>query len=121
MKFICLGYFDQETLDAMTLEEVKAFIDECRAYGEVLSQGGHVVGIELLQSPDYAKIVRSIGGEIMVSDGPVSKMEKVLIPIITLEVDDIDHAVDLMSKHPAISKSGSFEIRPVEDLSEMIE
>ena len=119
MKFICLGYFNQETLDAMTLDEVGAFINECRTYGKEL--GEQVAAFELLQSPDYGKSVQNVDGKVVVSNGPVAKMEKVLIPIITLEVDDTDQAVELMSKHPALKKSGSFEIRPVENLSEMIE
>ena len=121
MKFICLGYFDQEVLDVMNVDEVNAFIDECRVYGDSLRNSGQVVNVELLQSPDYAKSVRNVGGKVVVDDGPVARMEKVLIAIITLDVDDIDQAVELMSKHPAIKKSGSMEIRYVDDIREMLE
>jgi hypothetical protein len=36
-----------------------------------------------------------------------------------LEATDLNHAIQLMSKHPGV-KGGPFEIRPVADLSEMI-
>ena len=36
-----------------------------------------------------------------------------------LEAKDLNHAIQLMSKHPGV-KAGPFEIRPAEDLTEMI-
>ncbi len=121
MKFICLGYFNQELLDAMPLDEVNALIAESLAFGAELAKAGHVLGIELLQSPDFGKTVRNINGKVEVTDGTAVVMDKVLIPIITLEAESIAHAVELMSGHPALTRSGSFEIRRVEDMKEMKE
>ena len=39
--------------------------------------------------------------------------------ILVLEARDLNHAIQLMSKHPGV-KAGPFEICPAEDLSEMI-
>jgi hypothetical protein len=36
-----------------------------------------------------------------------------------LEAKNLDHAIQLMSKHPGV-KAGPFEIRPVEDLSALV-
>ena len=36
-----------------------------------------------------------------------------------LEANDLNHAIQLMSEHPAV-KGGSVEIRPANDLTEMI-
>jgi hypothetical protein len=36
-----------------------------------------------------------------------------------LEATDLNHAIQLMSKHPGV-KAGPFEIRPAADLTEMI-
>src|SRR5262245_49902645 len=49
---------------------------------------------------------------------PVCREEQ-LAGILVLEARDLNHAVQLMSKHPGV-KAGPFEIRPAEDLSEMI-
>jgi len=38
-----------------------------------------------------------------------------------LEANDLDHAVELMAKHPGVFERGCFEIRPAADLTEMIE
>lgn len=119
MKFICLGYFDEEVFDSMPLDEVNVFIDACRTYGSVL--GDSLVGFDLLQSPAYSKTVQSIDGKVVVTDGPAVKAEKVLIPILTIDADNIAHAAELMSTHPGLAKSGSFEIRRVEDLGAIME
>jgi hypothetical protein len=39
--------------------------------------------------------------------------------ILILEANDLNHAIQLMSKHPGV-KAGPFEIRPAADLTEMI-
>ena len=36
-----------------------------------------------------------------------------------LEARDLNNAIQLLSKHPGV-KAGSFEIRPTEDMTEMI-
>jgi hypothetical protein len=36
-----------------------------------------------------------------------------------LEAKDLNHAIQLMSKHPGV-KAGPFEIRQAEDLTEMV-
>jgi hypothetical protein len=54
-----------------------------------------------------------------VTDGPYAETKEQLGGILVLEAKDLDHAVQLMSKHPGV-KAGAFEIRPVEDLSGML-
>ena len=39
--------------------------------------------------------------------------------ILVLEARDLNNAIQLLSKHPGV-KAGSFEIRPTEDMTEMI-
>ena len=49
MKYICLGYFDENKWEAMSESEQHAFFDECFAYDDVLRKNGHIVGGEALQ------------------------------------------------------------------------
>jgi hypothetical protein len=39
---------------------------------------------------------------------------------LILEANDLNHAIQLMSKHPGVRLGGPFEIRPAADLDEMI-
>ncbi len=119
MKYICLGYMDSKKWATMSESERNAFIDECFAYDDVLRKNGHFVGGEALQSPRNAITLRFQNGKVSVTDGPYAETKEQLGGILILEAKDLNHAIQLMSKHPGV-RGGSFEIRPTEDLSQMI-
>jgi hypothetical protein len=103
----------------MSESERNAFIDECFAYDDVLRKNGHFVGGEALQSPRNATTLRFQNGKVSVTDGPYAETKEQLGGILILEAKDLNHAIQLMSKHPGV-RGGSFEIRPSEDLTQMI-
>jgi hypothetical protein len=119
MKFICLGYADEKRWEAMSEAERNALIDECFTYDDVLRRNGHFAGGDALQSARKARTLRWQQGKVLVTDGPYAETKEQLGGILVLEAKDLDHAVELMSKHPGV-KAGPFEIRPVEDLSAMV-
>ncbi len=119
MKYICLGYMDPKKWETMSEIERNAFIDECFAYDDVLRKNGHFVGGEALQGPRNATTLRFRNGKVSVTDGPYAETKEQLGGILILEAKDLNHAIQLMSKHPGV-RAGSFEIRPAEDLTEMI-
>jgi hypothetical protein len=119
MKFMCLGYYDEKAFEALSESERNTFMDDCFAYDDVLRSGGHMIGGEGLQSIQQAKTVRSRNGKAVVTDGPFAETKEVLGGILVLEARDMDHAVELMSKHPG-TKAGPFEIRGVEDMTEVM-
>jgi hypothetical protein len=96
-----------------------AFIDSCFDYDDRLRAHGHFAGGEGLQPASTAKTLRFSGGNVVVTDGPYAETREVLGGILILEARDLDHAVELISKHPGV-KSGPWEIRPAVDLSEMM-
>ena len=119
MKYICLGYLDPKKWETMSDSERNAFIDECFAYDDVLRKNGHFVGGEALQSPRNAITLRFQNGKVSVTDGPYAETKEQLGGILILEAKDLNHAIQLMSKHPGV-RGGSFEVRPTEDLTQMI-
>ena len=119
MRYICLGYMDPQKWETISESERNAFIDECLAYDDVLRKNGHFVGGEARQSPRTATTLRSQNGKISVTDGPYAETKEQLGGILVLEAKDLNHAIQLMSKHPGV-RGGSFEIRPAEDLTQMI-
>jgi hypothetical protein len=119
MKYICLGYMDPKKWETMSEGEQNAFIDECFAYDDVLRKNGHFVGGEALQGPQNATTLRFQNGKVSVTDGPYAETKEQLGGILILEAKDLNHAILLMSKHPGV-RGGSFEIRPTEDLTQMI-
>jgi hypothetical protein len=119
MKYICLGYFDETTWETMAAAERNGLMDECFAYDDVLRRNGHFIGGEALQSVRNATTLRWRNGKVSIADGPYAETKEQLGGILVLEATDLNHAIQLMSKHPGV-KAGPFEIRPAEDLSEMI-
>ena len=119
MKYICLGYLDESKWEAMSETERNALMDECFAYDDVLRAHGHFVGGEGLQTARNAITLRSQNGKVSIADGPYAETKEQLGGILMLEARDLNHAIQLMSKHPGV-KAGPFEIRAAEDLTEMI-
>jgi hypothetical protein len=120
MKFLCLGYMEENKWDTMPESERNAFIDECFAYDDVLRKNGHFVGGEALQSARNARTLRYKNGKVTVTDGPYAETKEQLGGILLLEARDLNHAIELMSKHPGV-RAGGFEIRPAdEEINAMI-
>lgn len=114
MKFICLGYADPSKFAALSEAEGQAAMEECFAYDDVLRRGGHFIGGEALQWADQAITLRHQNGKTEVTDGPFAETKEQLGGILILEADSMEHAVELMSKHPGV-KYGPFEIRPADE------
>ena len=119
MKYICLGYMDPKKWETMSESERNAMMDECFAYDDVLRKKGHFVGGEALQSAQNATTLRWKNDKVSITDGPYAETKEQLGGILVLEAKDLNHAIQLMSKHPGV-KAGPFEIRQAEDLTTMI-
>lgn len=119
MKYICLGYIDPQFIPNTPESEWHAMMDSCFAYDDQLRANGHFKGGEALQPPNTAMTLRHTNGRLVVTDGPFAETKEQLGGIMILEARDLNHAVELISKHPG-SKLGPWEIRPAADLNEMI-
>ena len=119
MKFVCLGYIEQNTFESIPERQRNAMMDECFEYDDILRKNGHFAGGEALQNARQAATLRWENGKAVVVDGPYAETKEQLGGILILEARDMKHAIELMSKHPGV-KAGPFEIRPAADLTEMI-
>jgi hypothetical protein len=119
VKYLCLGYYDKGKFDSMTEAERNAMFDACFEYDDHLRAGGHWAGGEALQGPETAMTLSSKNGKVATTDGPYAETKEQLGGILVLEARDLNHAVQLMSQHPALTFGTSFEIRPAGDMSEI--
>lgn len=115
MKFICLGYAEEKKWDDLPQERLEAMMEECFVYDDVLRENGHFLGGEALQNSNTAKTLRYNGDKVIVTDGPFAETKEQLGGILILEAKDMDHAVELMRKHPGVRLGGPFEIRPADE------
>jgi hypothetical protein len=119
MKFICLGYHDPKKWQHLTEKERNVLVDECFSYDDELRRNGHFAGGEALDDPATAKTLRYSNKRLSATDGPYAETKEQLGGILILEADNLEHAVELMSKHPGVM-NGPFEIRPAVSLDQMI-
>ena len=120
MKYVCLGYYDKVKFDAMNEAEQNAMFDTCFDYDDQLRANGHWAGGEALQPAENALTLRYKNGKVATTDGPYAETKEQLGGILILEARDMNHAVQLMAQHPALTYGNAFEIRPAADLDEMM-
>ena len=115
MKYVCLGFYDESKFAAIPQEQVQRMFDESFAYDDELRRGGHWLGGEALESGRNAVTLRMKDGRVEVTDGPFAETKETLGGILLLEARDLNHAIALMSKHPAVGFGNIFEIWPANE------
>ena len=120
MKYICLGYYRPENVESMSESERNAMFDECFTYDDELRKNGHFAGGEALQPANTAMTVYWKNGKVAVTDGPYAETKEQLGGILVLEARDLNHAIQLMSQHPAVRYGSLFEIRPAGDMNDIM-
>jgi hypothetical protein len=115
MKYLCLGYMEEKEWDEMPEEERNTWMEECVAYDAVLKKNGHFIGGEALESFRNCKTLKTRNGKVSITDGPFAETKEQLGGLMILEANDLDEAVQLISKHPGLRK-GTFEIRAIADM-----
>jgi hypothetical protein len=116
MKYLCLIYFEEKKLDALSKTELDALIDEALAYDEVLRKSGHYLVSDALQSVQTATTVRVQNGKVSITDGPFAETKEQLGGFILIDARDLDDAIQVASKIPP-ARLGSVEVRPIEELT----
>jgi len=120
MTFVCIGYVDESSWVQIPESERKSIMAECFAYDEELRASGHYVDGIALQSVRTAATLRGHNGQVSVTDGPFAETKEQLGGIIVLEAENIEQAIQIMSKHPGVLMGSCFEIRPTADLSALL-
>lgn len=124
MKYVCLGFYDEAAFAQIPEAEVERMMEECFAYDDVLRRGGHFLGGEALDSARNAVTLRKKDGRVQVTDGPFTETKETLGGILLLEARDLNHAIALMSEHPAVKVFGvtTFDIRAAnEEMNRLVD
>ena len=112
MKYIWMGHYEPAKHVAMTEDERNAMFDECFEYDDYLRANGHYAGGEGLQPPATALTVYWRNGKVATTDGPYAETKEQLGGVGVREARDMNHAIQLLSQHPALKYGTLFEIRP---------
>jgi hypothetical protein len=114
MKYLCLVYYDEKTLEALSQAEYDALIDEVLAYREVLRKSGHYITSDGLESVQTATTLRIRGGRVSATDGPFAETKEQLGGFMLIEARDLNDAIRVASKIPPV-RLGCIEVRPVRE------
>ena len=115
MKYLCLVYGEEKTLDAMSAAELQALIDEHLDYDDALRRSGHFIVAEALESVQAATTVRVRNGRLSVTDGPFAETKEQLTGFYVVEARDLNDAIQVASRVPT-ARIGSIEVRPIWEL-----
>jgi hypothetical protein len=119
VKYVCFGFIEPGKFENMTEDQRHAMLDECFACDDGLRANGHFSTGVALQPPGSARTLRWANGKVLVTDGPYAETKEQVGGVLVLEARDLNHAIELISRHPAV-KYGPWEIRPAADLNQMI-
>ena len=117
MKFLCVGYFEPDKMDAHRKSEIDALMLECRQYLAELYQTGQVVmdaGLEL----ETMNLRRANGGATASEGQSVPAAEKIG-SVFVIEALNMDDAIRLAALHPTTRIDAGeqlgwrIEIRPI--------
>ncbi|MGH7964468.1 MAG: YciI family protein [Candidatus Binatia bacterium] len=117
MKYLCLIYYDEKKLDALSKSELDTLIEEALAYDEVLRKGGHFIAAQALQSVQAATTLRVRNGKVSITDGPFAETKEQLGGFVLINARDLNEAIQVASKLPP-SRLGGVEVRPVWELTQ---
>jgi hypothetical protein len=101
MKYLCLGYYDQEKFNALPNEELEAIVKKCRSHDAALLATGKVMLVGSLSMPQYWKSIRPGGEKPAVTDGPFTEAKELVGAFFIVDAKNLNEAVEIASKHPA--------------------
>jgi hypothetical protein len=117
MRYLCLIYDEEATIDAMPKDEGDAFMGEYFAFTEGIRESGQYVAGEALHPVATATTVRIRNGKLSTTDGPFAETREQLGGFYLIEARDLNEAIQVAAKIPS-ARIGSIEIRPVVDFSQ---
>lgn len=115
MKYLCLVYYEEKNINAMSPREWQSLNEECVACGEELRNTGHMLGGNALHPVSTATSLRVRDGKTLITDGPFAETKEQLAGFYLLDARDLNEAISLASKIPP-ARLGTIEIRPIREL-----
>jgi hypothetical protein len=109
MRYALLIFDKPGSYDPLGDDERKAVTAE---YMEIANDP-RIVGGAQLRPVDTATTVRRDGGGILTTDGPFADTKEVFGGWFLFEADDVDAALEVAGRIPAVRLGGSVEVRPV--------
>lgn len=112
MRFLCLVYFEPETLAALSPAEKTTLDRDSLVYNDELREKRRYLAAEALHPVSSARTVRVRRGKTSVTDGPFAETKEHVGGFILIDATGMDQAVEIAAGIP-LAKLGSIEVRPI--------
>ncbi len=111
MKYVCMIYGDEVTLQKMSKDEMAQHAAEFKEFIDALQRSGKLVAFYGMTAPDTATTVRVREGKTLMTDGPFVETKELLGSILVIEGKDLNDAIRVAARIPS-ARIGSIEVRP---------
>ena len=112
MQYALLVYEKPDAYTGFTAEQRQAITAEYLA----IRDDTRVIGGARLKPVETATTVRIVDRESLITDGPFAETKEVFGGYYVLEADNVDTALEIAQRIPAVRFGGAVEIRPIVEL-----
>jgi hypothetical protein len=116
VKFAAIGYGCVAASNSSDTLASDTMLEECIAFDVARRKAGQWLGGIKLQGVGTAKTLRAKGGKVIVIDGPFAETKEQLGGVVVLGLKDMNHAIELLSNHPALRYGVTIEVRPIDEV-----
>ena len=116
VKYLCLIYRDEATVESMPERESAALQSDMLSYRDQIQQSGHLVLASALQPVQTATTIRVRNDHMSITDGPFAETREQLGGFYLIEATDLNDAIRVVAKTP-LARLGSIEVRPLKEFS----
>jgi hypothetical protein len=117
MQYTMLIYMDEKRFSALPKEEQDRVHAECGAWHDELVKSGQSVGCTGLRPTSTATTLREEDGKLLITDGPFAETKEVLGGFELLQCKDLDEALVIARRFPALRAGSTVEVRPAFGIS----
>jgi hypothetical protein len=117
MKFLCIGYLNQEKMGTLPKESIDVVMSECEPHMKVFHGTGKVlldVGVE-----SEAIYIRRVQGEVISFTDSNTSQKQHVGGVQIIEANDLEEAIQIAKLHPTTQVASgeqlgwTMEIRPI--------
>jgi hypothetical protein len=113
MQYVLLIYTNTERWAQLSRDERNRVHEECGAWHEELVRANQTRGAMGLQPVDTATTLADREGNITIMDGPFAETKEVLGGFEWIECKDLDEAIGIAKRFPALRVGSLVEVRPI--------
>jgi hypothetical protein len=113
MQYMLMIFENKEAWATLSNAEKNRIHEECGAWHGELERNGNTRTAMALEPFTTATTVRASNGQSLITDGPFAETKEVLGGYEILECRDLDEALAIAKRFPALRVGAAIEIRPV--------